>query len=255
MIKCSEKVLPWQIAASGTRLFLEHDQMHIWSFSVQSIVSRLPSFDSLVLSPSERQAASRLLRHDHQICYQVAHAALRDILSCYVEMGPNDLIFNTNDKGKPYLPGADIRFNLSHSNDQVLIGVTRSVEIGVDVESSDRELDVLGLAQRFLSEEEYGYLKDRHQQDRRALFFKLWVLKEAFVKALGLGLSMSLTSFAFGDIEAGDPRLLYCPSEHGYPSDWTFSYLNVSPGYCAAWACGQKIEKIRYFRWNGPSNG
>lgn len=100
------------------------------------------------------------------------------------------------ENGKPYLADyPDIRFNLSHSN-RLVLAVFAEKEVGCDIELIDRQN--LKLAKRFFCPSEYGHLL--HQTDeeqQRQEFFRLWTLKESFLKVTGKGMKVPLNSFCF----------------------------------------------------------
>lgn len=96
--------------------------------------------------------------------------------------------------GKPYAVGADaVHFNLSHSGDYVA-AVFSSAEAGIDIEQlQDAKMAV---AHRFFKTEEYRCLKECPQEEQNRLFTKLWTRKEAYIKAVGEGMRLPLTSFS-----------------------------------------------------------
>lgn len=104
-----------------------------------------------------------------------------------------DVTFAKGKSGKPYgvdLPG--VCFNLSHSGSIVVCAVS-SMEIGCDVEKIEKAQPAL--AKRFFSPEEYESIEGKTKGERDSLFFRLWTLKESYVKMIGRGLSLPLDSF------------------------------------------------------------
>lgn len=98
------------------------------------------------------------------------------------------------ENGKPYLLDyPDIYFNISHSEQKVLV-VFSDVEIGCDIEYVAALKD-LGVAERFFCKSEYAYLLEQEEGEQAAAFYRLWTLKESFLKATGLGLKLSLDKF------------------------------------------------------------
>jgi 4'-phosphopantetheinyl transferase len=130
--------------------------------------------------------------------------AMRDILSRYVGRPPHTLLFGTGRHGKPYLrgPGAP-KFNLSHTDGWALLAVCDS-EVGVDVERIRTDLDPVALAERFFSRREVVAVRSGGP----ALFFRYWVCKESYAKALGKGLRNGMPEVALtlpADGPAGGP--------------------------------------------------
>ncbi|MFN2595058.1 MAG: 4'-phosphopantetheinyl transferase superfamily protein [Actinomycetota bacterium] len=121
-----------------------------------------------------------------------ADPVLREILGTLLARDPSGLTFEVGEHGRPSLVSNEgLDFNLSHSGGAIVIAVGVNVRVGVDVEDMSRSVDRSGLARRFFTEAEAERLS---ASDSRA-FFDLWTKKEAVVKAIGKGVSMSLGSF------------------------------------------------------------
>jgi len=112
---------------------------------------------------------------------------LRECLSRYVPCPPARWRFTRNPNGKPAVAAAPrpLAFNLSHSNGWLAIAVTAGAPVGVDIEYCDPRRDVLRLARRYFHPGEVAALEQRDAAGRRALFYDLWTLKEARIKARG----------------------------------------------------------------------
>ncbi len=133
-----------------------------------------------------------------------------------------------DENGKPYLPGEDIYFNLSHAGTWAICAVS-GAPVGCDIEQLGAYR--YGVAQRFFHAEETRLLEAAaDEESRRDLFFRLWTLKESYVKAVGRGIAMGLSSFcvSFAD---GAPAL------SGGGDAWRFMEYNVAEEYrCAVCA-------------------
>ncbi|GCF87951.1 4'-phosphopantetheinyl transferase family protein [Shewanella sp. M-Br] len=135
-------------------------------------------------------------------------AALRAVLSRYADLSPHEWCFEYGAKGKPSLTAklqqqTGLEFNLSHSGDWLLIGVTQfhGVEsglFGVDIERSRPKTDIYPILNHYFSAQETAALLTLvDEASQRQRFFDLWALKESYIKATGLGLAQSLKSFGF----------------------------------------------------------
>lgn len=134
---------------------------------------------------------------------------LRNVLSTYIDTAPAEVNLRARDSGKPYIDnGRGVTFNVAHTGDVALIGVTRDAEIGVDVEYCDRPLANPERLARFrLFPTEYERLQHLSGDDMRESLLELWTQKEAFVKCTGEGVARSLRSFEIGLDKLGHPTI------------------------------------------------
>lgn len=247
---CSEPDFSPTIASNS--LSLNAGDMHIWKVFIPDYISSLDTLSTL-LSPKEKVAGDRFHKDYLKARYVVAHAALRDILSYYMDGDFFIGEFDTIGNGKPILPNSKLQFNLSHSGDYAVVGVSIS-ELGVDVECHQRPVEVLDLATRFFTKEEQEIILKSDGYLSSYKFFRVWTLKEAFVKAVGDGLSMSLGSFSVDDVLAPFVKIKYCPPECGDPLGWSLAVSDLDPNYLIAWASREPIDKIKHLEWQGPRN-
>jgi len=145
------------------------------------------------LSAEERARVERLVmerdRRQRARSFAFTRLVLRDLL------GREPELLREPD-GKPYLPGREVAFNLSHSHHLAVLAVGPS-ELGVDVEWMGRDVEFLTLARRFFARPEWEWLD--LQADPREPFYRIWTRKEAYIKALGTGLRHPLDAFCVLD--------------------------------------------------------
>jgi len=167
------------------------------------------------LSDEEAARAGRFRFAADRAAYVAAHALLRALLAAH---GVGRPCFRAGPWGKPELvdaPGG-LRFSLSHTRGLVVAGVAAGDDLGVDAELADREVDAVGLAARFFAPAEAAAIAATPAAGRMEAFLRLWTLKEAFAKAVGQGLSLPLSSFAFG------PGSFTCDPAQGPADGWSF---------------------------------
>ena len=122
-----------------------------------------------------------------------ARALVRSVLAGYLDAKPEALTFVHGVYGKPELEsGGRLRFNVSRSGSFGLLAVTRGREVGVDVEQIDPRRAVGPIADRLFDADEAAELRSLPEARRIRRFFELWTQKEAYAKALGVGLSVPL---------------------------------------------------------------
>jgi 4'-phosphopantetheinyl transferase len=233
-------------------LNLPHDEVHIWRINAHLVTSPIETLLG-VLTRDEREKAERLYFQKDRQQSVVARAALRDILSRYLHVRPDELRFRYGPEGKPELEqralGEHLEFNLSHSQELILAAVCAGRRIGIDVEyqrpGSDWEL----IVDRFFSPFEIAALRAIPRRLRTEAFFHGWTRKEAYIKAKGGGLSIKLDEFDVS-LAPGEPaRLLRSVEEPDAPLRWWLKELFPAPGYAGAIAVEGRRCKLRYWNW------
>jgi 4'-phosphopantetheinyl transferase len=185
-----------------------------------------------LLDEKERARAARFYRASDRLAFVAAHALLRATLTRALGGRPESWRFVEAAQGKPSLDPAmgqpPLEFNLSHAQGAVACALTRGAPIGVDIESPNRDVDLLALARSFFARAEVALLEAVAEDERVATFLHLWTLKEAYVKARGDGLSLPLDRFAFSLDPIGIELPDASPAE---PSIWRFASLRLSGGH------------------------
>lgn len=186
-----------------------------------------------MLSAGELAAAARFHFERDRTRYISSHVKLRQILSGYLEMPPEKLRFDIGAKGKPFIEGLarPLPFNLSHSGDLALVAVSNGAEVGVDIEKIRPGPEFPALARQFFSVGEIQWISSLAPEDRSPAFFRLWVLKEACIKAAGGGLSIPLDQF---EMRVTDSQATMHTEATELTGPWFVHELNIAPGYCAA---------------------
>ncbi|MBZ5681594.1 MAG: 4'-phosphopantetheinyl transferase superfamily protein [Acidobacteriia bacterium] len=158
---------------------------------------------------------------------------------------PQDVRFRYAEKGKPELDGpyaaSGLTFNVSHSGAVALLGIARNRPIGVDVERVRDDFDTGAIARRFFSAMEQEQLAQLPAAQQHRAFFRCWTLKEAFIKAIGEGLSHPLHQFdVFLDSQASVS--LVTRPDASEASRWQLQPVEVGPEYAAAMAVQRSCD-------------
>ena len=184
---------------------------------------------SQTLSDEERARAARFHFERDRSVYIVGHALMRDMLARAVGGSAHDFAFTTGAHGKPEAVLAAsaprLRINLSHTRGLAAVAMTQDVDVGVDVEWMSRDSDLLNIAERFFAVDERRQLALAAETDRRDCFFAFWTLKEAYIKAIGLGLAMPLADFGF---HLETLRIAFADHVDDDPDDWHFLHRRLS---------------------------
>lgn len=207
-----------------------------------------------LLTHEERAKVDRYLRPEDQRLSLLARALTRNALSRFARVSPAQWRFVANRYGRPEiahdaLDAPDARglaFNLSHTRGMVALVVARDREIGVDVEDTSRRGQTVEIAERFFAPAEVMALTALEEHHQRRRFFDHWTLKESYIKARGMGLSIPLQQFAF-TVGDGDIRLTCDPALGDDGGSWRFEQraptahhlvalaARCAPGETVAW--------------------
>lgn len=200
--------------------------------------------NAALLSNDEKARAARFKFPLHQQRFINARSTLRCILTRYLNQAPEKLSFAYTAHGKPYLANhPSLFFNLSHSNQWALYAITLEEKIGVDIEYLLKEIDGEVLATRFFSSYESKLLHEISADKKQTAFFRLWTCKEAFIKAVGEGLSFPLKDFEI-DITEKAPRLLSICGDEKAAQVWSLCQIMVAENYISAVALAGKINSL-----------
>jgi 4'-phosphopantetheinyl transferase len=187
------------------------------------------------LLSAEESARCKALRFERpRLEYLTARALVRTALSHYHPVPPEAWSFSRNAYGKPTaVPECGLRFNLSHSPGLVVCLVTQGSDVGVDVEPHERAKTIVELAPEVFSPLELGQFSALSGREKLDHALSLWTLKEAYIKARGLGLSLALNrfSFLFGGVEG--IRLVLDPGLGDEAGRWRFCLLDLE-SHCVA---------------------
>jgi 4'-phosphopantetheinyl transferase len=204
------------------------DRVHVWTISPGEAATpaRLQQYRALLTS-DEITRGNRFLQEADRVRFIVARALVRTMLSRYVPVPPHAWRLRIEQYGKPEvanLPAAapDLRFNLSHTEGLVACAVTVGRDVGVDVEHIQRAL-THDVAERFFSPEEVTDLRALPPEEQDVVFFDYWTLKESYIKARGLGLTLPLGQFTFRRIPGRAPTISFAPELHDDPLSWQFA--------------------------------
>ncbi len=201
-------------------------EIDVWSVDL-NVRNRVDEF-SQFLTAQERQRAAKFINPLNGDRWIVARGYLRQILSQYLDLTPAQIVFTYTQHGKPELEGSPMQFNLSHSGDRAVYGISNS-PIGIDLEYI-HPLPAADLVDRFFSPAEQAIFHNLPIDIQQAAFFHAWVQKEAYLKACGTGLSTPLDQ-----IEVSiDPRTPAAIVSAPTCDIWQIQKLDISPEYAGA---------------------
>ncbi|HLF29143.1 MAG TPA: 4'-phosphopantetheinyl transferase superfamily protein [Anaerolineae bacterium] len=247
--------LAWR-KQSAEPVLEEHD-IHVWRIALdqpEATIHRLQS----TLSSDERERAERFQFDRDRRRFISAHAALRMLLARYLASQPNQIRFEYGAHGKPWLAANGvsdrIEFNLAHSGEYAVCGITRYQPIGIDLEFMRPVLDADQIVERFFSTQECATFRALPTDLKHATFFAGWTRKEAFIKAIGDGLSRPLDQFDVA-LAPGDPaRIMSVGGSEREARNWSLFAFAPETNYVGAVAVASSEWSISYWTWEF-SNG
>jgi len=200
-----------------------YGEAHVWLVNPDALGEELTGRLS-VLSVEERARMARFRFESDRNAYAAAHVLLRAALTWSAPSVPPAKWELTNSElERPELVAPKVcprlRFNISHTRSLVACLVTREIDCGIDVEVLRQVEDMPELAARVLSPAERSDLMALPESLRPTRFFRYWTLKEAYVKARGLGLSLPLDAVSF-DLNVGDITITIDPSLNDHGREW-----------------------------------
>lgn len=213
---------------------LSAQEVHIWHANLDD---HPPDPLLLLLSEDEVSRARRFHFAKDRNHFIVARAILRKLLAAYLNIDASELRFVYEEKGKPALEESQrslLSFNLAHSHGRVIYAFSRDRELGVDLEFMREDLGSDQIAERFFSASEIVALESLTPELRQQAFFECWTRKEAYIKALGVGLSMPLYEFDVSLAPGEAAALLRNHKEPAEVGRWTMRSIAVASGYVAA---------------------
>jgi 4'-phosphopantetheinyl transferase len=176
---------------------LHSNEIHIWHSAFTPAMLQNSRIGFNILSPDEKARALRFQFEIHQKRFTISRTLLRYLLSLYLSISPQEIIFGYTTYRKPYVkfpPSPSLYFNLSHSDNTVIYAFS-CLHIGVDIENI-KENYPIGIVERFFSSLEKKAWASLPQEEKISGFYRIWSRKEAIIKAIGKGLSIPLNSFS-----------------------------------------------------------
>ena len=183
-------------------LKLEDSDIHLWyADQAEFNVPELEENCTNLLTEQEAERYQRYTSEQRRKQFLLGRMLIRKTLSQYAEPPPAAWKFVVNGYGKPTIEmageGNALFFNLSHSGDRLVLAIANNESIGVDIEARNKPRRLPKVADRYFSPTEVADLFALPEAEQLSRFYDLWTLKEAYIKACGLGLAISLQHFSY----------------------------------------------------------
>lgn len=233
-------------AAEKNRIIpLTPAEIHLWLVFYDEITEGyLYSGYRALLNPAEKEQEPRFYFAKDRRRYLITRALVRTVLSRYVSIHPKAWIFSTNAYGRPEIVNAQAReaslsFNISHTHNLIVLGVTQCRALGVDVENARVREAPIDIAKHYFAPQEVAALAAAPPYQQQYRFFEYWTLKEAYIKARGMGLSLPLDKFSFHYPDSRSVEIAIDPELADDCARWQFWQFQPASEYFVA-VCAER---------------
>jgi len=225
---------------------VDAEQIDVWcAFCDEIDDPQLLGAYARLLTPEEHQRQNRFHSAADRHRYLVTRALVRTTLSRYVPIAAEQWAFAADAYGRPKITNRDpaaarVSFNISHTTSLAVLAVTCDCRVGVDVENVGVRQAAIDVADHFFNPREVVSLRALPEEQRHERFFDYWTLKESYIKARGLGLSIRLDQFGFDFPEAGTVVLSMAPALNDRAGRWQFWQFRPADGFVMA-LCAERV--------------
>lgn len=239
--------MKWELNNTNN-LYLHENEVHVWYIDIKEQLTSIDLYWN-VLSADEKNKALAYKFEKDKNCAIIARGTLRELLGQYLKTKPSALNFKYSKYGKPRVINSDeIQFNLSHSGTTILIGFVKNHHIGIDVERI-KEIDYMAVGQHSFSKEELNNLLALDKAYHTQAFYNCWTRKEAFIKAVGSGLSFPLDQFVVSLDSAEKAYLLDTKWNTNEKLQWTLHSIIPDENYIGAFAIKGKVNLTFHYKY------
>jgi len=206
-----------------------------------------------LLSAAERERCDRFQHQGARAEFLTGRWLIRTTLGLRLGLSPTEVPICIGEHGALHLrPGTgdeDLRFNLSHTRGLVALAIAAGRAVGVDVEDRERQSGRLAIAERFFAPGEVAALRQVTPEQAFDRFLDYWTLKEAYIKARGLGLAIPLKRFAFELDGPGPVTVRFDPELGDDPNRWSFERVDPTPRHRLALALASRRPPVLTVEW------
>ena len=236
-------------ALPPTELPLSADDVHIWRAWETPSDEQLQALAATLSEDEQARAAKFRFSRDREQ-FILARGTLRLLLAQYWDVAPAHLRFAYEPNGKPYLTTTNgartpLQFNVSHTSGLVVLAFAWQCEVGIDVERVRPEFADDLTAQQFLTTAELNAWRALSPALQPQAFFHRWTCKEAYLKAIGAGLSVAPTTLSVTLNDDATPREIELSAAPAAP--WSFSHFAPQPDYLGALAVSRPPSLCRFW--------
>ena len=251
--------MPQWHKASDEHFTLKDSTTHIWLTDLDVPEARLRYLYPL-LSAKEKERAERFKFFRHKRLFIASHGFMRSVLAQYLNLPPEAITSIETEHGKPVLDPAlfaktGVHFNLSHSGTLALLAISMDCEVGIDIEYVDRKNRWEKIIKRFFTLSEQADIFDLPEDQQKKAFFQTWTRKEAYMKALGHGLSLAPDTFTLTIPPRAPALVSHDTDKYPAPDIVRFADIEIPDSfgpYAATFSILSDNNDARYFVFSEP---
>lgn len=222
------------------------NEVHVWwAFNYEA--SNLSHIGEVLSTEEVIRAASFKYRQDRDL-FTFRRYLARVVLSGYLVVAPGDIQYSMNSFGKPELINQPcsrrLTFNISSSGSLVVVSVASHNDVGIDVECIDDRFQTIDIADLYFCPEELSYLYGQPEKLRCREFYRIWVRKEAYLKAMGTGFLRPPDTFCVLPSVVGTNMEAAAVITDGDGSIWTIANFELGPSYLGAVAIHGPLHNL-----------
>jgi 4'-phosphopantetheinyl transferase len=233
------------MADAGYSSRFDSREVQIWSVRLNGNAAALARYHSY-LSSAEQSRVDQFKFEHLKRSHTFSRGVLRLLLAFYLDLLPGSIEFAYGPKGKPAVRRTTpLRFNVSHSGDVAVYAFTLDCDLGVDVEKLRALADLESISARFFCAAEASELLSLPPDNRPVAFFRCWTRKEAYIKAIGDGLSMPLDRFQVTLLPEDSARFVHIGHDEKTAQNWALHHLDFGPPYVGALAYQDRPRPIK----------
>ncbi len=232
-------------------------EIHIWSYSITPAPSKVQFYRNY-LCKEELERSGLFYNDDLKNKFVLARGGLKDILTHYVSVNhPRELKFKHLKYGKPILEPRqnpqNLFFNLSHSNNIASLIISNISPVGIDIEFIRPFDNMHDVAKSVFTPCEYDEMLCKNKQVETLNFYRIWTMKEAIVKSLGVGLNCPFNQFAVSGVQDKILMLKYIKWKDESIKNWLIGNVNVAENYIGSYALKTSLPiSTKAYQLSGP---
>lgn len=226
------------------------DEIHVWVAVLDFSEDKLADFYK-TFSEHEQTRAKHFHFEKDRKRFIGARGVLRTLLSQYIIGDPKNIQFTYSSHGKPALVNdPSLRFNVSHSQNVALFAFSKQYELGVDIETMEKSREIVAIAKRFFTANESKLIDHLKGKAQNQAFFNGWTRKEAFLKALGMGLSYPLKQVEVTMSPEDPAKFIALYDKNLNMNDWSLYNLKYTDNFAAALVVKGIPNRISLFKFH-----